>query len=68
MTSPANIPCLVCIHFKGVKSANNKVDILIYICPAFPRKIPLDIRSWDNPHTSVRDDQIGKFIFKSKSK
>ncbi len=37
-------------------------------CKAYPKRRPFRIRSSQVPHDSIQDDQVGKFIFKEKSK
>jgi hypothetical protein len=69
MPTPRSIRCMECKHFKRVAKTGNefgKGEIFKYECPAFPNGIPADIRSWENPHTSVRKDQKGRFIFTRK--
>lgn len=74
MPTPAEIKCVRCAYFKGVKEVSLEQGLFVFLCSAYPKGIPEDIRCWDaenpsvkeRPHTSVQDDQVGDFVFKEK--
>jgi len=67
MPTPVTIECIECKFFKGIKMEEEGIETsFIFLCPAFPEGIPEEIRSWKNPHTKVRDDQEGDFVFEEE--
>ena len=74
MPTPAEIKCVRCAYFKGVKQIPLDEGLFKFLCSAYPKGIPEDIRCWDaenpsvkeRPHISIQDDQVGDFIFKEK--
>jgi len=65
MPSPVTIKCIECGFFEKVKMKEEGIKAsFIFLCPAFPKGIPEEIRSWKEPHKKIRDDQEGEYIFK----
>ena len=72
MSTPATIKCVNCVFFKGVEMISLNQGLFKYLCFAYPKGIPEDIRCWDaenpstkeRPHTSIQDDQVGDFVFR----
>ena len=57
---PLDIKCLSCEFFIVIEQVSeDKPPPFIYKCRAFPNGIPVEIRTWESPHRSVRDDQKG---------
>jgi len=66
MSSPFEIRCFSCKHFKElkkIKEEENSEDVFVFICPAYPGGIPEEIRGKKNSHLFVREDQFGEFTF-----
>lgn len=69
--TPLTIQCFDCKYFLGAVPTGelSPKQVIKYNCPAFPEKgVPEEIRSWKKPHTKIREDQTGKFVFLSLSK
>ena len=70
---PQLIKCMECQNFEGVDFIfldDGTVDpnnMYKFLCPAFSEGIPLRVRSWEDPHHSIREDQFGDYVFKPKS-
>ena len=71
---PQLIRCMECRHFDdgGIELIDHgegvvdPEDMFKFTCPAFSEGIPLRIRSWEEPHHSVRENQFGDYVFKPK--
>ena len=63
MPTPVNIKSFTCQHFIEVEKTGKQSPFFKFICKAFPKGIPEEIRSWNKPHTSIREDQEGEFVF-----
>lgn len=75
MSTPVELKkCFDCIFFIEIELLSVEDGLFKYICSAYPKGIPEDIRCWgaENPsteprqHTSVQDDQVGDFVFEQK--
>jgi len=65
MPTPIEIKCFECKNFLEIKkNPKGSKTVFSFICKAFPKQIPEEIRNWRKPHKKVRNDQIGDFIFK----
>lgn len=74
MATPAKLKCYECVYFTAIELVPEKEGLFKYLCVAYPKGIPEDIRCWEaenpsakpRPHTSVQDDQVGNFVFEQK--
>lgn len=74
MATPAKLKCYECVYFIAAELVPEKEGFFKYLCIAYPKGIPEDIRCWEaenpsvkpRPHTSVQDDQVGDFVFEQK--
>jgi hypothetical protein len=56
MTSKLPVLCDACLHLR--KNG--------FSCPAYPDRIPEDIRTWGDDHREIRPDQTGDTVFEIK--
>ena len=66
MTLPLLSKCVTCQHFTRfvvVADPETQIEEARPECLAFPNGIPDVVYTWNDPHISVRDDQIGDFVF-----
>lgn len=55
-----------CIHFTGIDQPDGTELTERVVCKAFPDGIPSEIAYGEDRHETVRDDQVGDYVFKAE--